>query len=311
MIGPVHVLWLAFVALLPQSSASDYGLKPQQVAENTYVFVGLNQDFSLQNGGNIVNTSFIITDDGVIVIDTGPSLRYGKQMREAISTVTDKPIVQVYNTHLHPDHFLGNLAFKDVPIGALKETIAGIQEHGDRFTDNLYRLVDRWMQGTQVLAPTKIVSPGDWEFGGHKFKFIRRAGHTDADLVILNETTGVLFAGDTVFNGRAPTTPHADLDDWIETLDFLRELQFDVLVPGHGTVANGLDSIEQTKGYLQWLQGTFRAAANQGTDMAELLFHDLPQSFKELAVVRSEFQRSVSHLFPKYEAQAVPLATTP
>jgi uncharacterized sulfatase len=289
-------------------SAMDYQLVPQAVAKDTFVFVGLAEDFTASNGGNIVNTGFVVTDRGVIVIDTGPSLRYGKQMRTAISRVTDKPVVQVYNTHLHPDHFLGNQAFKDVSILALEKTIAGIRAHGDRFTNNLYRLVDGWMQGTQTLAPSGIVIPGTWEFGGHRFRSIERAGHSDADLLILDETTGVLFAGDAVFNGRAPTTPHADLDSWVETLEFLSHVPFDVLIPGHGPVVTTRDSIQQTKLYIQWLQDTFQKAANEGVDMAELMFYEPPPEFRTLPVLRSEFQRSVSHLYPSFEARAVPLA---
>ncbi|UCH85849.1 MAG: quinoprotein relay system zinc metallohydrolase 1 [Candidatus Latescibacterota bacterium] len=289
-------------------SAMDYQLVPQAVAKDTYAFVGLAEDFTPSNGGNIVNTAFVVTDHGVIVIDTGPSLRYGKQMRAAISRITDKPVVRVYNTHLHPDHFLGNQAFKDVSILALEKTIAGIRAHGDRFADNLYRMVGGWMQGTQALVPSGVVIPGTREFGGHTFRFIERAGHTDADLLILDATTGVLFAGDVVFNGRTPTTPHADLDGWIETLEFLSTVPFDVLIPGHGPVVKTRDSIQQTKHYVQWLQNTFKEAANEGVDMAELMFYEPPRQFQTLPVIRSEFQRSVSHLFPSFEARAVPLA---
>lgn len=307
MVNLAYGILLSWLMASPVS-AMDYQLVPQAVAKDTYAFVGLAEDFTPGNGGNIVNTGFVVTDRGVIVIDTGPSLRYGQQMRTAISRVTDKPVVKVYNTHLHPDHFLGNQAFKDVSILALEKTIAGIQAHGDRFADNLYHLVDGWMQGTQPLVPSGVVIPGTWEFGGHKFRFIERAGHSDADLLILDETTGVLFAGDAVFNGRAPTTPHADLDSWVETLEFLSIVPFDVLIPGHGPVVTTRDSIQQTKHYIQWLQATFRKAANEGVDMAELMFYEPPREFQTLPVLRSEFQRSVSHLYPSFEARSVPLA---
>ncbi len=109
------VCWLTWAMLLcaTQSvfAARDYALEPQQVAPNTYVLIGANEHFSFANGGNIANTGFIVTDDGVVVIDTGPSRLYGEQMIAAIRAVTDQPIVRVYNTHLHPDHFLGNQAF--------------------------------------------------------------------------------------------------------------------------------------------------------------------------------------------------------
>ena len=97
----------------------EYPLQPRQVAEDTYLLEGSTENFSKANGGNIVNTAFIVTDSGVVVIDTGPSRRYGEAMRKSIASVTDKPVIQVLLTHHHPDHVLGNQAFADVPIGAL------------------------------------------------------------------------------------------------------------------------------------------------------------------------------------------------
>ena len=76
--------------------------------------------FSTGNGGNIVNTGFIVGSGGVVV-DTGPSQRYGKQMRKAIGILTRQPVSLVLNTHHHPDHFLGNQAFADRPVGAFRE----------------------------------------------------------------------------------------------------------------------------------------------------------------------------------------------
>ncbi len=228
-------------------------------------------------------------------------------MRTAISTVTDKPVVRVYNTHLHPDHFLGNQAFSEAPVYALEKTIAGIRAHGGQFADNLYRLVDRWMQGTELRIPDRVAVPGRLELGGHELRLIEVSGHTDADLMILDETTGVLFAGDIVFNGRAPTTPHADVERWLRTVEALGALPFDVLVPGHGPLARARDGIAQTRNYLAWLQNTFEAAAAEGVDMAELLTHPIPEEFQDLEVLRSEFQRSVNHLFPASETRAVPL----
>jgi uncharacterized sulfatase len=130
----------------------DYGLKPRKIADGTYVLVGRTEDFSLANGGNIVNVGFIVTSSGVVVIDTGPSRRYGEQLRAAIRKVTDKPVVKVLNTHFHPDHFLGNQAFADIGVAALPATIQGIQAMGGPFTDNMYRMCGDWEAGTDIGA---------------------------------------------------------------------------------------------------------------------------------------------------------------
>ncbi|MCB1773387.1 MAG: quinoprotein relay system zinc metallohydrolase 1 [Gammaproteobacteria bacterium] len=284
----------------------DYGLVPQQVAPGTYVLLGFNEHFNFRNGGNIVNTGFIVTDAGVVVIDTGPSRLYGEQMREAIAKVTDQPVVKVFNTHLHPDHFLGNQAFEDLPEAALAGTIEGIRQNGEMFNESLYRLCGPWEAGTRVVVPGLVVTPGVEEVGGHRLRLIGYDGHTDADLAILDETTGVLFAGDLVFHGRAPTTPHADIGRWLASLDALAGLSFSVLVPGHGAVSTNDDPIRQTRDYLVWLRDGLKRGAEQGSDMAELLSpREPPASIRRLAVFAAEYQRSVAHLFPAFERAAI------
>lgn len=300
-------LWLILgVALAPAWAAKDYGLAPQRVAPDTYVLFGANEHFNFRNGGNIVNTAFIVTADGVVVIDTGPSRLYGEQMRAAIAEITDRPIVKVYNTHLHPDHFLGNQAFEDVPEAALAGTIEGIRTHGEMFNESLYRLSGAWEAGTRVVIPGEVLEPGTVEIGGHRLRLLAMHGHTDADLVILDETTGVLFAGDLVFNGRTPTTPHADIDQWLLSLERLERLAFKLLVPGHGQAANDAAPIIQTRNYLQWLSKGLAEQAEQGRDMAEVLMpRSPPASIRKLAVFMAEYQRSVVHLYPALEARAL------
>lgn len=300
---------LAVVAALISTSGwatSDYGLVPVRVAEDTYVFLGRTEHFSFENGGNIVNTGFIVTDDGVVVIDTGPSRRYGEQMRAAIATITTRPIERVYLTHHHPDHFLGNQAFSDVPLLALPGTRQAMQSHADAFTENLYRLVGDWMRGTEPVMPTDSVEPGRVEVGGHRLQLMASGGHTEADLMILDETTGVLFAGDLVFHQRAPTTPHADPDAWVEALSAFEGLRFSVLVPGHGPVQGGARGVGQTRDYLDWLRATLRGAAAGGLNMMEAMELTIPERFNGLAVLPQEYHRSVSHLFPAYERAALP-----
>ncbi|MBP6194003.1 MAG: MBL fold metallo-hydrolase, partial [Methyloversatilis sp.] len=206
-------LMLACAALFAQAAERfDYGLTPQKIAENTWVLIGKTEDITRANGGNIVNTAFVVTRDGVVVIDSGPSRRYGEQMRRAIAGVTDRSVIRVFNTHHHPDHFLGNQAFDGVPMSALDATRAGMREQGGAFADNMYRMAGDWLSGTEALAASETAVPGGLAIGGHEFQVIALEGHTEGDLVILDRTTGVLYAGDLIFLDRAPTTPHASIE---------------------------------------------------------------------------------------------------
>ena len=285
-----------------QAQELDYKLKPQKVAENTWVLLGLNEDFTLKNGGNIANTAFIITSAGVVVIDTGPSRLYGEQMKKAIATLTDKPVIKVFNTHHHPDHYLGNQSFAGARIAALAATIAGQKADGGAFTDNVYRMSGDWIKGTESTPAQESVVAGRQPFGEHELEFFPLSGHTHADMVLLDHRTGVLFSGDLVFHNRAPTTPHAAMQTWFDTLDQLEKIPFKQLIPGHGVPVNDLRAIQQTRNYLRWVDRTMRAAAGSGEEMSELISRPIPAEFGTIALVPEEFARSVAHLYRRYEA---------
>lgn len=291
--------WLVSTAAL-----ANYVLTPKEIAENTYLVEGSTDNFSKDNGGNIVNVAFIVTDAGVVLIDTGPSLAYGKALRAAIATVTDKPIIQVFLTHHHPDHALGNQAFADVPIAALAGTKQLLAEQGDHMAENMYRIIGDQMRGTEVVLPTQIVEAGVIEIGGHPLQLLALTGHTSADLVILDQRTGVLFAGDLVFYQRALATPNTPgLEAWLADISTLQNLPWTLIVPGHGPLATDNQPFVQMRDYLTWLDSTLREAAQRGLDMNQVIRLPIPERFANVSLTRHELVRTVSHLYPHYEKQ--------
>ncbi|MGK0151945.1 quinoprotein relay system zinc metallohydrolase 1 [Pseudomonas putida] len=298
------ILLLLLCLGLPAWADLDYRLKPRQIAEGTWLLEGSTDNFAKDNGGNIVNTAFIVTDSGVVVIDSGPSKRYGDALRQAIAATTDKPVVEVLLTHHHPDHVLGNQAFADVPIGALAGTGELLRQQGEAMAENMYRLVGDWMRGTEVVLPTRVLEPGIHEVGGHRLRLLALGGHTGADLAILDESTGVLFAGDLVFHERALTTPNTPgLEVWLKDLDTLQALPWKQLVLGHGPLASDARPFAQMRDYLGWLDGLMRDGAARGDDMAEMIRSPIPERFAGISLTRYELIRSVSHLYPRYERQ--------
>ena len=282
----------------------EYALKPRQIADDTWLLEGSTDNFAKANGGNIVNVAFIVTQAGVVVIDTGPSKRYGEALRQAIASVTAKPVIQVLLTHHHPDHALGNQAFKDVPIGALADTTRLLHEQGESMAENLYRMVGDWMRGTEVVLPTQVLEPGVRTFGNHDLRLVALTGHTGADLAILDQSTGVLFAGDLVFYQRALTTPNSPgLAAWLADIATLQGLPWTIVVPGHGPIASDAQPFEQMRDYLTWLDQLLRDGAAQGNDMSEMIRSPIPERFASVNLSRYELIRSVSHLYPRYERE--------
>ncbi len=301
-------LSLLLLALAAQvAAAQDYHLQPRQIAADTWLLEGSRDNFDKTNGGNIVNTGFIVTTAGVVVIDTGPSKRYGEAMRQAISSVTQQPVVLVLLTHHHPDHVLGNQAFPDIPIAALDGTKKLLAAQGNAMAENMYRLVGDWMRGTEVVLPTETVADGERQVGNHRFRLLALSGHTGADLAVLDENSGVLFAGDLVFYQRALTTPNSPgLDVWLKDLDTLQALPWKQIVPGHGPVASDTAPFAQMRDYLGWLDGLLRDSAARGDDMNEVIRASIPARFDGVSLSRYELVRSVSHLYPRYEQKILP-----
>ncbi|HSC82025.1 MAG TPA: quinoprotein relay system zinc metallohydrolase 1 [Pseudomonas sp.] len=299
------ILSLLLVAPLARAELA-YQLQPQQIARDTWLVQGSTENFATSNGGNIVNVAFIATSAGVVVIDSGPSRRYGEALRQAIAATTSQPVKLLMLTHHHPDHVLGNQAFADVPIAALAGTRQLLEEQGNAMAENMYRLVGDWMRGTEVVLPNQAVEAGMLEVGGHRLRLLALSGHTGADLAILDETTGVLFAGDLVFYQRALTTPNSPgLDIWLADIATLEALPWKVIVPGHGPVARDKQPFVQMRDYLGWLDQVMRDGAAQGADMNELLRTPIPERFAGVSLSRYELIRSVSHLYPRYEQKGL------
>jgi len=282
----------------------DYGLAARLLAPGVWVVEGANADFSPANGCNIINTGFIATGAGVIVVNTGPSKRYGEQLRALIERTVREPVVQVIHLNLHPDYFLGNQAFADVPRLATDSTRAGMAREAKAYEDNLYRLCGDWMKGTQAVLPSGTAMLGPLRVGGREMELREYRGHTDSDLVLVDKASGVVFAGGLVFAQRIPTTPHAQVGAWLGSLQSFSALPLKTLVPSHGPVRSDASAVGQTQRYLQWLDRRFTQAAEQGVEMNELLRAEVPAEFLGWAAFGTEYTRNVAHLYPRYE-QAV------
>jgi len=299
------VLGCARVALAVDPATGDYQLKPRQIAAQTWVIEGAVEDFSRANGCNIINTAFVATDEGVLIINTGPSWRYGQQQRAAMARTVPQPLNQVVNLNLHPDYFFGNQAYADVPVLALGGSRAGMQAEGKAYEDNLYRLCGDWMKGSESTPARQTLMPGPVVFGGHRLEWVRLQGHTADDLLLIDHSTGVLFAGGLVFADRVPTLPHAKLADWIASLrtvaSWIDQGTVRTVVPSHGPVHSGRYGVDQTLDWLQWLHQRLHSSASQGLDLSEVLRLPMPERFSRWAALSAEYARSVTYLYPQYE----------
>jgi glyoxylase-like metal-dependent hydrolase (beta-lactamase superfamily II) len=199
-------------------------LDVQQVAPDLYILGGV--------GGNV---GVLVTDAGVVVVDTMTFVRQGDAILARIRRLSNQPIAAIVNTHYHPDHTHGNPAFPaGTRVVATGNTLRHLRE----------RDADFWRD-----APARGLLPNDTFEGARELRvggktvraFHRGRGHTDGDLVVLFVEDRVLHAGDLFWNGYFP---NIDLEaggsvrEWPATMEQILALDFDRVIPGHGAVSN-------------------------------------------------------------------------
>ena len=283
------------------SNGFDYKLNPIKLSDNSYYFYGKEEYFSKENGGDIANSSIIITDKSVIIIDTGSSQQYAEQVKEQIKKITNKPIKYIINTHHHPDHFLGNIAFSSSDIYATEYTKNEIETNGDLYIVNLVNIIHEAMEKTKIKAPNTILTSKELDFDGYKLELLYFDGHTSSDIAIYDENTKILYASDLVFYKRTPSTPHANIENWIKSLKELEKIDYSILVPGHGISSSTKEPILENIAYLEFLDNTLKTAAVEGLDIYEILDKPIPKEFESFTMFKEEFERSVINLYPSYE----------
>lgn len=283
-----------------------YAPTAEEIADGVWLVRGADEAVGFANGGAIANGVILASDAGAILYDAGPSLGFGKALAALATKVTSKPPAVVYLSHLHPDHSFGAAAFGQAQVRALPGTRAEIERDGPGFSDAMYRMLAGWMTGTEVVLPRGDLAEGPVTIGGRRLRLLALSGHSAADLALLDEASGTLIAGDLVFHDRAPATPHADLARWRASLDALAAVPHRQLVPGHGPLDRAGRAIAQTRDWLGWLESTLREAVARGLDMAEAGALPIPDRFASVQAARYELQRSVTHFYPRLEAELLP-----
>jgi quinoprotein relay system zinc metallohydrolase 2 len=263
---------LAMIATVTASRAQQQALLVNSIADGVFVHNGQTAQMTRANDGAIANIGFIVGEDAVAVIDTGGSVREGRQLMAAIRARTDKPIRYVINTHGHPDHVFGNGAFVQdgttfVGHTNLPRTLA---TRGQFYLDAFRRTMgDELIDEIRIVPPTLLLS-GTLKLDLGRRPLVLRAwpaAHSDCDLTVLDEKTGTLFAGDLVFLTHTPVLD-GSIRGWLGALDELGALSAQRVVPGHGPVSGWPAALAEERRYLQTLASDVRGLIKSGKPIA-------------------------------------------
>lgn len=219
------------------------------------------------NQNFISNAAFVVTRDGVVVIDALGSPALATRLLATIKAITPLPVTHVIVTHYHADHIYGLQTLKAAGAKIVAHQAAKIYLHSD--TARLRLEASRQELAPWIDAYTRLVEADQWidretnlSLGGMEFQ-LKPLGpsHTPEDLAIYLPQEKVLFAGDLVFRSRIPYVGQADSRQWILALDKLLAYDTNVIVPGHGALStDAKKDMQVTRDYLMYLRTAMGAA---------------------------------------------------
>ncbi len=212
--------------------------KPVEVAPGVYSAIGATQPPTYENAGHNNNLSFIVTTDGVVVVNGGASWKLAEALDREIAEVTDQPVKLVINENGQGHSMLGNSywAARNVPIVAQIDAAAEFAEsEGPKGLEALKSYARENAEGTGIVAPTETFTDrGDIRMGNTRIEVLHLGpAHSPGDTQVWLPDQKVLIAGDIAFSERMPPIFEGTCTScWIETFETLLEpLGAEIIVP--------------------------------------------------------------------------------
>ena len=269
-------------------------LKLNQIGPGIYLHQSDYHWPDKNNHGEIANIGFIAGDQCVAVIDSGGSPQQGMALRSAIKQITSTPICYVINTHVHPDHIYGNIAFKQPGVQfvghyKLARAMAG---RGDHYISRAEEVLGLHINNNNIIPPDlEVKDKLTLNLGNRELLLTAHpSAHTDNDLSVYDKTSDTLWLADLLFLEHIPVID-GSISGWLMELNRLEKKHYHLVIPGHGhPVKDWPDSMLPQKAYLNGLANEIRALIKQGKTL-EYAVATVGLSFKSQWALFDQFHR--------------------
>ncbi|HAF54899.1 MAG TPA: quinoprotein relay system zinc metallohydrolase 2 [Thauera sp.] len=242
----------------------------EEIAPGVHIHAGHHATWPGARGdrveGDVANLGFVVGERCVAVIDTGGSPQLGERLLAAIRRSTPQPVCYVINTHVHPDHTLGNAAFaaleprpRFVGHARLRASLAA---RAPFYREALERELGTITREADIVYPDiEVERTAELDLGGRRLLLQAwPTAHTDNDLSVIDAASATLFAGDLLFIGHLPVID-GRLVGWLEVMDRLSDLDVVRVVPGHGApTADWRAALDRQRHYLAGVRDGIRSA---------------------------------------------------
>lgn len=257
-----HLAALCLLIFTASGRAESFPLT--EIAPGVFVHSGRIEERSAANMGDQANIGFIVGSRCVAVIDTGGSNVIGQRLKAAIAQRTSLPVCYVINTHVHPDHVFGNVAFvqEGVTFVGHERLPKAMALRAQNFTRSLVRDLGD-VAAPSTMVPPKLLVKDELTLDLGERELRLRAypvGHSDADISVHDVKTDTLWLSDLLFMDHTPAIDGSVLG-WLAVTDELKNLKVARVVPGHGPAsAPWPQSLAAQEAYLRLIVDEVRTA---------------------------------------------------
>ena len=291
------------------AQAQELTLQPVKVAPDVYAVVGDLAGQSYENDGLNNNLGFVVSDTGVLVIGSGPSVRVARALHAAIRKITAQPVKWVVNVNSQNHYWHGNSYFKSLgaTILASNEAERVMREMGAQQLDTNKTLLKQKAEGTVLTYPSELIADRRELKLGKTMVQLLYVGpaHTPGDLAVWLPRQKILFAGDVVYTERLlAVIPIGNTANWVQAFDKLMALNPKTIVPGHGRPTTVEAARRDTRDYLSFLLSEAKRILDAGGSLQDAVEKVDQSRFKSLFNFDLLALRNMNQVFQEVERDA-------